>query len=650
MSIDKKELKEYILKVGKESIEANKPRLKNLDEWTKRFEALRSTASLDDDVKKTPWRGASNVGIPLDATVVYTLHARLVKATWGVDPVMNIRPFDLPYAPAIQRYINWQMWEEMSMFMPLMLGYQGMLIDGDKIFKTCVDREEVFFDDDVVYFLNEEGEPYLSPDTGAPVEAENEDQPAIIDPVNFQMYKAKKYEDIKSRIVYYGPKTIPIPIKQFHVPQDADNIDPSKIDWCLHEFWRPFGWIYSKSQQNPELFDKDAVNALRKRKDDTREMPEDKKMQVLGIDLKTKTKRFKFWEWHGRYEDKKGKSHELIALMAPDEKEFFGYVDNRFYFRTGRRQFVHYTAYPQDGRFWGKGVCEWMRGIRSMMDALSNTGLDRTALYSNAPLLYNMKQSGFDPSEHKIGPGKTWGLNNIGPEMIRTLDLPQNDSMSLNREEMLFTIIQRLFGISDYSLGASGQRGVGGKGNASSKTASGIAQILQEGNIRFDVLIKQVQQEANPEHAKQIFKHFIMNRFSIMEESKELNKPKDIFDPIMQLSNDELNKNFEYVFSGSTSTVNPIIEQQQVSYLYETLGKGGNPFVSDDPDVMHELTEEMLNAYGSRIKIKSVDEFRKMSATEPNKAKKLKEDAMRQEMGLPGGGGQRESQLLEAGQ
>jgi hypothetical protein len=649
--IDKDDLKEHVLKCGSDSKDSYKGRFKLLDEWQKRFDCLRSTGSLDNDVKQSPWIGAANVGMPLDATIVYTLVSRLIKAEFGVDPSINVRPYDLPSSPVIQRMINWQCYSEMDLFIQKILWYQGMAVDGDKIVKTVVDKEEVWFDDDSIVYLNDQDEPYLSKETGAPLEAESEDQPSIFDPINMQEYKPQKATISKNRCVYYGPRAIAIPAKCFFVPQNADGIDPSKLEWNLHEFWRPYGWLHQKAKQNPEMFDQHEVDELKKIKDKSRARDEDSKMKTLGIDLKTKTKMFKFHEWHGKWEDDDGNTHEIIALAAPEQKRFLGYISNRFFFRTGRRQFVHYTLFPQDGKFWGRGVPEIIRGIRSMLDTLFNTGLDRGALYNNPPLLYALKQSGFDPSEHKFGPGKSWGLLKLGEDMIRTLQFPTSGSTNeLEYQQILYSVVQRLFGITDFSLGGAGQKGIGGTiSGATSKTASGVASLIQESNIRFDVFVRLVQQWSNPELALQIFKHFCMNRHSIMDHRDQLNKPSDIFDPIMQLSEDEINHNFEYQFPGNTGTINPIIEQQNVQALMQ-IAKMGVPMISDDPDIMNELARQAFNAYGSRIKIKSLDEYRKMMATEPQKAKKIRSDAMKQEMGLPGGGGQEESNLMAVAQ
>ena len=650
--INVKDLKEHVLKCGSDSKEAYRPRFKNIDEWQKRFDCLRSTGSLDNDVKTTPWLGAANVGMPLDATVIYTLVSRLVKAEFGVDPSINVAPASLAYSPHIQRYINWQCYSEMDLFIQKILWYQGMAVDGDKIIKTVIDKDEVWFDDDSIVFMNAQDEPYLSKETGAPLEAESEDQPSIYDTSTMQEYKPTKATLSKNRCVYYGPRAISCPAKSIYVPQNADTLDPSKVEWIMHEFWRPYGWIHQKAEQNPEMFDADVVKKLRKDKDKSRAIETDNKLKVLGIDLKTKTKMFKFHEWHGRWEDEKGNQHELIALACPEQKEFLGYIPNRFFFRTGRRQFVHYTLFPQDGKFWGRGVPEILRGIRSMLDTLFNTGLDRGALYNNPPLLYALKQSGFDPSEHKFGPGKSWGLLKLGDDMIRTLQFPTSGSVNeLEYQQILYSVVQRLFGITDFSLGGGGQKGIGGTiSGATSKTASGVSQLIQESNIRFDVFVRLVQQWSNPELALQIFKHFTMNRHSIMDHRDELNKPAEVFDPIMELSEDEINKNFEYTFPGNTGTINPIVEQMSVGALWDRFGAKGVPMVSDDPDVMNQLITQSFNAFGSKIKIKSVDEYRRMMATEKQKASKIRDEAIKQEQGLPGGGGIEESQLMGSAQ
>ena len=96
------------------------------------------------------------------------------------------------------------------------------------------------------------------------------------------------------------------------------------------------------------------------------------------------------------------------------------------------------------------------------------------------------------------------------------------------------------------------------------------------------------------------------------------------------MSEDELNADFSYEFKGNTQTVNPQIEQQQMENLYMLFTKTQNPFVMQDPDAVHDMTEAVINSCQVKaFKIKSVDEFRKMSATEPQKAKQIGEDALK---------------------
>ena len=313
MGIDRDKLKEHVLKCGKETLESYKLRFRELDEWNKRFDARRSTASLDDDIKRYPWQGAANVGMPMEQTVVYTLQSRFCKAEFGLDPSCIVKPYDLPYAPAIQRMINWELYTEMDLFMEKLLWYQGMLIDGDKIIKTVIDKDEVYFDDDTILFFDEDDNPLLSQETGAPVEAESIDQSEVYDPIKLKTFKPKEAVLAKNRTTYYGPRAINIPAKSFLVPQNSDNLNPSKVEWCIHEFWKPYGWVHQKAEQYPEMFDKEEVNKLKKNKDKSRAIQEDPRMKASGIDFKTKTKMFKFHEWHGRFEDEKGNTHELIA-------------------------------------------------------------------------------------------------------------------------------------------------------------------------------------------------------------------------------------------------------------------------------------------------------------------------------------------------
>ena len=627
MSIDKKALKEYILKEGKEAKEANRTRYSNLDEWSKRFEALRSTACLDDDIKRKPWFGASNVGIPIDAMVVYTIQARLLKAQFGIDPPISMRPSDLPYVHDFQRMINWEMWEEMALFMDMLLVTQAVGIDGDRIVKTVFDRDEIYYDDDVLLYLDENGEAFEDPDTGAPLEATHEDAQPIGDPLKGMIYTPQKAQMQRNRLIYLGPKVIQIPAKRFLVPRDADHPDCTKLRWNIHEFWKPYGWVHSMAEQRPDMFDKEEVDNLRKDKDKERAIEDDSKLKTLGIDAATKTKNYKFWEWHGRWEDDKGREHELVALVCPDEKRFLGCIPNRFFFKTKRRQFVHYTMFPMVDRFYSKGVVEWLRGIRSMLDAIINTDLDRESSVNAPTLLYNLKKSGFDPSEHKFGTGKTWGLTDVNE--LKYLTNPNITSMSqtMAREQMLFDIVQRLFGLTDY-VGGGGQKKGGAKG------ASAINQLINETNIRFDVAIKIFQEWSNPDLANQIFKHNMLNLPEILE-AKEVNKPKEIFGPLANLPPDVVNRDFEFQFRGNTATVNPAQEIERITMLFKTMAEMKNPFVVNDPDLMQDMTSKYFEAFGWRgKKVKTVEEFRKMSTVAPREAQADRAKALQEHLQL----------------
>src|SRR3990167_1856802 len=93
-----------------------------VDNWTKRFEAVRSIQGLDygnDPVanpKLEPWKYSSDVGIPLEAIIIRAIIARFIKTIF-TKPMCNItgRGFsDKKAAKIIEEYNEYTLEEEIK--------------------------------------------------------------------------------------------------------------------------------------------------------------------------------------------------------------------------------------------------------------------------------------------------------------------------------------------------------------------------------------------------------------------------------------------------------------------------------------------------------------------------------------------------------
>ena len=119
-------------------------------EWIKRFESMRSTSSLDQDIKTWPWKYAANIGIPVDATAIFAMLARIMRAEFGIFPYLSAKGIgesDIESEIPMSDYMNWLFTEKMRILMDKNLTYQDMLIRGDVIVKTLHEERIVHYEE-----------------------------------------------------------------------------------------------------------------------------------------------------------------------------------------------------------------------------------------------------------------------------------------------------------------------------------------------------------------------------------------------------------------------------------------------------------------------------------------------------------------------
>jgi len=354
----------------------------------------------------------------------------------------------------------------------------------------------------------------------------------------------------------------------------------------VDEYWQPYSWFAKKK----ELLLPGVIERLKGMKDAKRGRERMPSANTPGIRPRQETKRFHVYEWHGRYEDTTGEEQELVALVLPDEKVLAAYTPNWFYRKTGRRQFVHWCPIPRPHSFYGRGIPEMLRGIRSILDASINAGINRNHLFGNPPVLYNELLSGFNPARHKFGTGQSWGLKDIN--QVKLMELPRNEQQMALREELMFALVQRLLGINDFSLGASRTAGLPTAG-AASNTATGITGLINEANIRFDMIIKLFQEWTHPELARQIFYH---NRFNV-DKAKLFRVTESPENPFQSAEPAMFGANPDFVFRGNTQNTNRSQEREDALLLYKVFVETKNPFMVDDLDNFRALTEGVAKPF-----------------------------------------------------
>jgi hypothetical protein len=570
-----------------------------VDNYVKRYEAKRSISGLmgwgDDpkaNPKNVPWSNASDIGIPLEAFTIEGLLPRFLKVCYGAKPNVWVRgrgDSDLADAEVVQDALNFQVSTKMRICRSMKLVFKSTAMSGDGIAK-CVWEEEFKIVNKVKHFLvnPQTNQKIPNPETGDPYEVDRDFEPQPDEMGNLpSVVKEIVSEQIKS---YDSPKVYPRSLKNFIIPKDADTSDIQALDWCSDEYLRTLDWVKHRIGEPTEgKFREDVVRELEQ---DVQGRATDKENSQFSKVLIS--------EWHGRYDiNGDGLEEEIVVFLARPLilGNFLGTSDYKNDRMLGwmitpypKRPFFHYQIIPMENSFYGKGIPEFLIGIRNLVDAIFNQMIDRGSITNNPPIKTPLN---YDPDESPFGPGCRLATDN--PEAFGVLELPKNEQMEFSKMEFLLGMVQKLFGVSDYSLGQD---------TGNQRTATGILSIIGEGNVKFDDMIRALQ-DVNEE----LYEFIVDLNADYLTDDFIYYLTEQTGNPFKKISQSKWGGAFDFEAVGNSVNINREVEQNRATMAYTTAMQSyqKNPFINDD--VMRTVTQNFFRSIDMRnIKLPTIDE------------------------------------------
>lgn len=577
------ELRDFIIREVEESIAYQQGRISEVREYTKRYEAKRSISGLlgwGDDPKKnpkdSPWDGASDIGIPIDAFTIEGLLPRFLKVCYGSKPIAWIRgtgESDVPKAPIVQEALNYQLTRMIKIYRRMKLVFKTVVMEGDGFAKCVWEKETRPFNRVVRYLQNPQTGEIQFDAQGKNIEVKEDyvPQPDPQTGITFQVIKDEIQEE---KVIYEGPQVYGRTIKELVIPKNADSPNIEDWDWICDTYEKTFDWL----KRNEGDIKEGKFSNIEKIFE-----------EVIGKSAdhnKAMRTPIKIYEWYGKYDiNDDNKDEEIIAFVCPKYKVLLGWMLSPFPVRP----FFHYQIIPMEGRPFGKGVPEFLIGLRDMIDAVFNQMIDRGSITNNPPIIV--------PSEHEdelnpFGPGVKWKSDNANT--YRVLELPKSEQMEFAKMEFLLGMVQKLFGVMDYAVSDTG-------GLAGNRTASGIASVIGEGNIKFDDMIRALQ-DINED-----LYEFIVNLNADNLDDDfiyQLTEQKE--NPFKSIQKSYWAGNYDYEAMGNSININRGIEQSNALLSYNTVTNsfGKNPAISEE--TMFDVTENFFRAIDIRnVRLKS---------------------------------------------
>ena len=595
-------VRRYVLTVCSRALVATQTHRLWLYEATKRYEAMRSTRSLDRDDPGIPWLRASNTGLPMEAITGEALVPRLNAATVDAPPPIFRVKYDDPALQEFEESASQWYHEALTRSMRLRKvrdeTHRNVIIDGDAIEETSFETKYQQTATTVCVRQNAKGE-LLTGENGQPLIYQANLPPDAVpeDPlVPGRKLKKLLIQNKGSRPIYDGPMIRTWRVLECIWPEEATTPDINELDWFAVQMWKSPSWF--KTREGDPIDGKlknveELLLRLRMGIPSHLDTDLDRGLTV-GIQFPQYRHKILVWRFFGLFDvDRDGIDEEVMAMVAPRERLLLGWRLSKFQ----ERPFSHYQLFKMPGLFTGRGLPHLSRGIRDIVDFKINQSNNRESLGGNPPILYEI-DSGFDPDLHRFGVGATWGpLNSGGINKIRSLELPKSqEQITIEFIQFYIGVLQRLTGINDFNLGNT-QGALPG----SVKTLGGQQLITQEGNIKFADFITDFQ-DTNERQVTFIDREYVQ---SGLVNEQNITQISGVQIPLEVLSRPKRLKS-----TGNSMTMNRQARQEIAILIFERFAQ--DALLQGVPQIQRQIRQAVLDAFDQSVKLPSVEEIKSL--------------------------------------
>lgn len=429
-----------------------------------------------------PFEGSSNLHIPMPLIVCKTLHARFLQALIGIDPyfttkarteafiertqlVQDLMAYTLKdwinQYDGVDEVLDLWVWDWVTTGVGLLKGRW------EKQFERFIDVEQVP-KPRIRYAYNEE--------------TQREEE--------VTEYQLVDEERKVTRVKFQGP------MLDYRHPEDVLIIggqgDPQKADAVIDSYSLTASdlWTYVDSK----VFNEDAVREIIDKGPDHEDSSDSTQIKrsrntnagVDAVDSDSDLDRYKILEAYLRLDvDGSGINSDVVVWVHPRSRKILRATYLHRINKAGERPFFKIDFFKRPGQTYGIGLVEMLYPLSKEMDAIHNMRID-FGLLATMPIGFYRPTSSIEPETLQLRPGDLIPLDNP-TEDVYFPNLGNRTSFGFQEEAAIQTMIERLTGINDLSLGVlTGAQGA-------TRTATGARALLGESNANLDVYLRRLQ-------------------------------------------------------------------------------------------------------------------------------------------------------------
>ena len=405
-------------------------------------------APVDSSIKSFPWEGASNRTLPLSAMNANPLIAKFLTTLHAPANLWTLQALNENWVNVVKPLQDYLEFLDVTVLKMFQTNYRALL----EFIKlgTCIYKTGWFYE-------KRKGRSY---DAAGKI-------------VSATKLVSRPYVDFVS-------------LQDFIIPGGYDNIqadDYRGAPWVAERFWMRYPDFLARAKgQEPFLpaYDPDKVELVKNYLQIQRTKMEAER-DALEKNPPWRMQRIELFEVHARFGVKDDSDiDDIVAVIHLPTRTVLRAVLNPY--RHGMRPY-EVARYVRGDGFYGIGVGEQSQMFQDWLSTLANYQTDNV-LAANATMIATKNGSNIVPGE-PIYPGKNFSLDD--PEHdIKAIKLADIYPSLPQLGAMVQAWGERMTGLSDLQFG--------NMNNMPSRTpATSMLSLLQEGNRRFDLSLKELR-------------------------------------------------------------------------------------------------------------------------------------------------------------
>lgn len=257
--------------------------------------------------------------------------------------------------------------------------------------------------------------------------------------------------------------------------------------------------------------------------------------------------------------------------------------------KTKKRPYSKVDFYKRPNQIYGAGLVELIYSLTKEIDALNNMAVD-FGLISSMPFGYIRATASTGNVAIPIEPGALMPIDNPNQDVFFP-NIGNRGGWASGQIQFLYSIIERLTGLSDISFGVLGAQGA-------ARTASGVRAVMSESNTNLDIFLRRINRGL-----KKVYKQMLALVQEKMPAGLEFRILGDdgaaYFRQVK--SRDEIAGNFDFELEPNSQASNPQVKIDNAQQIYQLTA---NPIDIQlgliTPIQRYEAVKNLLQAIGIR--------------------------------------------------